>query len=184
MAANDLTTLDNVKAWAGVKTSDDDALLSRLITAASAFIQTWINRSFAVAQYDEVRDGTGGQVLMFANYPVSAVSSVMVDGRSIPAAADVTTVGYRFTDKRLTLNGYTFSRGLGNVQISYTAGYAAVPPEIEQACIEVVSLRYKERDRIGFQSKSLAGETVTFYIKDFTDSARTVLNNYRKVVPL
>lgn len=182
----DLTTLANVKAWMGLPAdnTDDDVLLNRLISSASAFIQTWLNRSFASQAYNEARDGTGGARMMFADYPVTAVSSVVVDGLSIPASPDVMSPGYRFDDKTIMLNGFIFGRGMNNVQLSYTAGYAATPLEIEQACIEMISLRYKERDRIGHQSKSLAGETVTFFIKDMPDSVRTILNNYRKVVPL
>lgn len=180
----DLTTLANVKSWLGLTSSTDDALLSRLITAASAYIEQWTNRHFLSQQFSEVRDGTGGQVLMFADYPVTAVTSVSVNGQSISPSPSFGQSGYSFTATALRLTGRWFDQGLGNVQLTYTAGYASVPPEIEQACIELVALRYKERDRIGHQSKSLAGETVTFMIKDFPDSVRTILGNWRKVVPL
>ena len=180
----DLTTLENTKAWLGILTADDDPLLSRLISSASEFIQTWLNRTFEVQSYTEVRDGTGGCRMVFADYPVISVQGVMVDGRSIPSSTDFGTPGYRFDANRIMLTGYIFSRGLGNVQLAYTGGFAETPKEIEQACIELVSLRFKERDRIGHQSKSLAGETVSFVIKDMPDSVQTILNNYRKVVPL
>lgn len=180
----DLTTLKNVKAWLGIQTADDDAMLSRLISSASEFIQTWLNRSFASQSYTEVRNGTGGSRLLFADFPVTVVSSVVVDGRPIPASPSFGEPGYRFTDISLILTGYVFTQGFGNVQIGYTAGFASVPLEIEQACIELISLRYRERDRIGHQSKSLAGETVTFFIKDMPHSVQTILNNYRKMVPL
>lgn len=180
----DLTTLENLKGWLGITTTDDDTLLTRLIGSASEFIQTWLNRSFASQAYNEARDGTGTNRLVFGDYPVTAVSSVVVNGLAIPLSAGFGQPGYNFDSIRLMLTGYVFSRGTGNVLISYTAGFPETPKEIEQACIELISLRYKERDRIGHQSKSLAGETVTFFIKDMPDSVRTVLNNYRKVVPL
>lgn len=182
----DLTTLANVKTWMGLPAdnTDDDALLNRLISSASAFIQTWLNRSIASQAYNEARDGTGGARMMFADYPVTAVSSVVVDGLPILASPDGVQPGYYFDDKSIMLAGYVFGRGMNNVKLSYTAGYVVTPPEIEQACIELISLRYKERDRIGFQSKSLAGETVTFFIRDMQDGVRTTLNNYRKVVPV
>ncbi|HUN48020.1 MAG TPA: hypothetical protein VMU85_15930, partial [Stellaceae bacterium] len=63
----------------------------------------------------------------------------------------------------------------------YTAGYPATPPEVEQACIELVALRYRERERIGHVSKSLAGETVAFSQKDMSDDIRTILSVYRRV---
>lgn len=182
----DLTTLTSLKEWLSIPTENtgDDQLLSRLISSASEFIQTWLNRTFASQAYNEVRDGTGGARMMFADFPVTVVASVVVDGRPIPASLDALSPGYRFDDTSLILTGYAFTKGMSNVQLSYTAGYASAPLEIEQACIELISLRYKERDRIGFQSKSLAGETVTFFIKDMPDSVRTILNNYRKVVPV
>lgn len=181
----DLTTLENVKEWLGIlETEADDTLLARLITAASQFIQTWIGRLIASQGYTEVRDGHGGRRLIFANYPVTAVASVKVDGVAIPAANGALAAGYRFTATFLSLTGYAFTRALGNVELAYTAGYAATPPELEQACIDLVALRYKERERIGQVSASLAGQTVTFSQKDVPDGVRTVLNAWKKVVPL
>lgn len=180
----DLTTLENTKAWLGIQTTDDDALLTRLIASASEFIQTWLNRSFASQAYNEVRDGTGGCRMVFADYPVTSVQGVVVDGRPIPASTDFGTPGYRFDANRIILTGYVFSRGIGNVQLAYTGGFTETPKEIEQACIELVSLRFKERDRIGHQSKTLGSETVSFIVKDMPDAVQTILNNYRKVVPL
>lgn len=179
-----LTTIENLKSWLQIQGSDDDALLTRLIAAASGFIQAWLNRSFASQAYNEVRDGTGTNRMVFGDYPVTAVSSVVVNGLPIPPSVEYGQPGYSFDERRLVLTGYVFSKGIGNVSISYTAGFSETPNEIENACIELISLRYKERDRIGHQSKSLGGETVSFIVKDMPDSVRTILNNYRKVVPL
>ncbi|MEN6630534.1 MAG: head-tail connector protein [Sulfuricella sp.] len=184
MSASDLTTLANARQWLGLTSTNDDALLSRLITAASNYIQSWLNRSFASREYSETRDGAGGAKLPFTNYPVTAVASVTIDGQSIPLASGSQAPGYMFSATMLYLNGYSFARGRQNVNIAYTAGFAATPPEIEQACLELMAVRYKERDRIGQVSKSIGGETITFSQKDFPDPVRTILNNYKKDVPL
>ena len=68
--------------------------------------------------------------------------------------------------------------------MQYSAGFAATPPEIEQACIELVTLRYKERDRIGQVSKNLAGEVVAFQQKDVPPDVATLLDQYRNLVPV
>ena len=62
MATGDLTTLDNVKAWFSppLTTTTDDTLLTRLVTAASQFIQTWLGRTIAETSYSETRNGQGG----------------------------------------------------------------------------------------------------------------------------
>lgn len=184
MGASDLTTLANARQWLGLTSTNDDALLSRLITATSNYIQSWLNRSFASQAYTETRDGAGGERMLFANYPVTAVASVTIDGQSIPLASGSQAPGYLFSTTTLFVNGYAFTRGRQNVTIAYTAGFAATPAEIEQACLELMAVRYKERDRIGQVSKSIGGETITFSQKDFPDSVRTILNNYKKVVPL
>ena len=82
------------------------------------------------------------------------------------------------------LRGYVFTRRAQNVVVSYTAGYEATPPELAQACIELVCQRYRERSRIGEVSKALGnGETVSFSQKDMSDDIRTALSPYRAVAP-
>jgi hypothetical protein len=194
MAYGDLTSLSDVKAWLQTGQSafpaTDDALLTRLITAASQYIQTWLNRQIAVADYQEARDGTGGRQLQFACFPVSAVLSLTIDGFTIPPAPPTTpntgpTAGYVFSASQLSLRGYRFRRGAQNIVFSYTAGYAATPPEIAQACIELVALRYRERTRIGEVSKSVGGgETVSYLQTDMSAPIATLLQQYRAVAPI
>ena len=195
MAYGDLTTLADVKAWLQVGQNpfpaSDDALLSRLVTAASEFIQNWLGRRIASADWLEIRDGTGTQLMAFANIPVTAVLSLSIDGLAIPPAppGELTNgtgfaAGYTFTPTELALRGYVFTRRPQNVAITYTAGYAATPPDIAQACIELVAQRYRERGRIGEVAKALGtGETVTFSQKDMSDDVKTHLSQYRAVAP-
>jgi uncharacterized phiE125 gp8 family phage protein len=186
MATGDLTTLANVKAYLSppLVTTADDALLSRLITAASQFIQSWLNRTIASASYSETRNGSGSARLFLRNRPVTAVASVTVDGVAIAASSPAPTGdGYLFDESSLYLVGHCFMRGTQNVTVQYTAGYAATPPEIEQACIALVALRYKERDRIGQGSKNIGGETVSFQQNDMPADVATILDQYRNVVP-
>jgi hypothetical protein len=191
MAFGDLCALVDVTAWLQTGQnpfpSVDDALLTRLITAASQFIQTWLQRQIAVSDWIEIRDGNGGQRLAFANFPVSAVLSLSIDGLDIPTAPSDGGfgAGYVFSPTELALRGYVFSRRAQNVVVTYTAGYASVPPDIAQACIELVAQRYRERTRIGEVSKALmSGETVTFSQKDMSDDAKTLLTQYQAVAPV
>lgn len=189
MAFGDLTTLADIKAWlqtgqAAFPTTDD-ALLTRLITAASQYIQTWLNRQVASSGYLETRDGTGGHRLQFAVIPVTAVASLTIDDQTVPAAASATAAGYSFTPTQLAVRGHRFNRGTQNLVFAYTAGYSTTPPDIAQACIELVALRYRERTRIGEMSRSLGGaETVAYSQKDMSDATKTLLQQYRLVAPV
>jgi len=195
MAFGDLCQLSDVTAWLQTGQNPfpavDDSLLSRLVTAASGFIESWLQRQIAVGDWIEIRDGTGGQRLAFANFPVSAVLSLSIDGLSIPPALPVGAngggfgAGYVFGPTELALRGYVFTRRAQNVAVTYTAGYPSVPPDIAQACIELVCQRYRERARIGEVSKALmSGETVTFSQKDMSDGVKTLLAQYRAVAPV
>jgi hypothetical protein len=189
VASTDLTTLADVKTWLQTGQTSfpttDDALLTRLITAASQYIQTWLNRQIALAGYLEVRDGSGGDRLQFACFPVTAVLSLAIDGLPIPAASSVGAAGYTFGATQLSVCGYRFTRGVQNVVVSYMAGYAVTPPDVAQACIELVALRYRERTRIGEISRSLGGaETVAYSQKDLSDAIKTLLQRYRLVAPI
>jgi hypothetical protein len=184
MAAPDLTTTADVKAWLGITNTDFDTLLTRLITAASVFAQTYMQRQIASASYTEKRSGVGSAVLMVRNTPMTAVASVTVDNIAIPAAANSLLMGYTFDENEIYLNGYEFARGRNNIQLAYTAGFATVPQDIAQATIELVSLKFKEKDRIGLVSKGLAGETTAYTQKDMQDSVKSCFDIYKRILPV
>jgi hypothetical protein len=191
MAFGDLTTLADVKAWLQTGQDSfpgtDDVLLARLITAASQFIQIWLNRQIASADWRELRDGNGGQRLAFANFPVSAVLSLSIDGLAIPASPPDGGfgAGYVFSPTELALRGYVFTRRAQNVAVTYTSGYPVTPPDIAQAAIELVCQRYRERTRIGEVSRALGGgETVTYSQLDMGEDVRLLLSQYRALVPV
>ena len=188
MAYGDLTTLADVKAWLQTGQSafpiTDDALLTRLIGAASRFIESWLNRRILQSDYMEVRDGTGGHRLQFANFPVTAVISLTIDDIVIPACTSTHTAGYVFSATQLAVRGYRFTQRPQNVVVVYTAGYSIVPPEVSQACIELVAVRYRDRTRIGEVSRALgSGETAAYSQKDLSDPVKAMLQQYRAVAP-
>lgn len=177
----DLTTLPRVKEWLAITAPTNDALLSRLIFAASDYIETYLSRNIARASYQSYRDGHGGRRLMFRNYPVVSLTAVKVGGVSIPPSVNGSP-GFVHTETSVTLvGGYVFEAGASNVYLEYVAGYDPIPNEIEQACIDLVSLRYRERDRIGLTSKSLAGESITFNTREFSDAVGSTLVQYKRV---
>jgi hypothetical protein len=210
MAYGDLCSLADVKAWLSTGgpgspfPSLDDGLLARLITAESQAIIAWLNRPILAADWIEYRDGGGlwgprEAKFPFGVTPCTAVLLVVVDTVTIPAIPPAaiappgqsvtsfytTQAGYLFTPTQLIIRGYPVPRRAGVVMMQYTAGYASVPPDVAQACIELVALRYRERGRIGEMSKHLGdGSTVSYERKDIPDSIKTMLQPYRLVAPL
>ncbi len=181
-----LTTLDNLKRWLNITNMSDDDVLGRMIDAVSLFVENYLNRPILEQSFSEWRDGNGKSEIVLGNQPLVSVQSVTIDGRVITPAdpSNYWDTGWSVRDIYLVYQNGCFSRGRNNVLINYTAGYASVPADLEQVVIDTIGLRYKERDRIGFRSKTLAGETVTFMISDFSPFAQSILRQYKKVVPI
>ena len=174
-----LTTLAKVKQYGQIESFEHDLLLTRMIDAASATIERYCGRTFLQASYIETRDGTGQRRMTLRNVPVTNVVSVTVNGRDIPERPSATGQGFTFDQYGVKLTGYDFTDGYDNVAISYTAGYAEVPDDVDMACCELVALRYKTLDRLGVSSKSLAGESISFSQGDFSEPVKRALEQYR-----
>ena len=108
---NTLATVDDVKVYLGVSTATDDALLQSLVVSESAFVESWLNRTFKVTPQIDIFSGSGGQEHVFNFYPVISVSSLTIEGQSIPVAPTINDRGYMLYDNRLLLFGYTFGWG-------------------------------------------------------------------------
>jgi len=69
--------------------------------------------------------------------------------------------------------------------LRYTAGYVTPPADLAQACVELVALRYRERGRIGEVARAIGGgQTASYSQKDMSDSIKTSIQQYRRVVPV
>jgi hypothetical protein len=188
----DLTTVADFAAVLSISpvTDAQSDLFQRLITAASMFLQTQLGRFFASQAYSENRNGTGTHMLMFANYPVTAVSAVSINGQAISAATpgDAGSAGYLFDETTLYLIGYRFWRGVQNISFSYTAGYATTPYDVEQYCIELAGRKMKQYakggERLGVSSTIIAAQNINYEKSDLTDTFKSLLRQYQKVIPV
>jgi len=199
----DLTSLSDVRAWVNTGQSPypttDDALLARLITDCSAYIENWLSRPIGVARWQEIRDGLGGYrpwQMQLAVTPIISIESLIINGIPIPPAippgqpimSGQPWAGYTFSPSILALRGYVFWRGVQNVVIQYTAGFDPIPGDIRQVCIEMVTRKYRERLRVAEKSKTIGGietvayETTMFSRQDMSD-IHVLLRQYKQVMP-
>lgn len=71
---------------------------------------------------------------------------------------------------------YGFSAADYNKQV--TMSYYYVPAAVEQATIETIGLKLKQRDNLGVRSKSLAGESISYEDKGVTPAVAAMLAPY------
>lgn len=118
MAASNLVTLEEARAYLNIKADADNELLIKLIAASAAFLLAQMNR----------REGL-------------------------------------------------------EHDYQHTKGFIEVPEDIRFACLELVGLRFKEKDRLGEVSKNLGTQTVSYSQKDISDFGRAVIRQYKRVTP-
>lgn len=175
----DLTTLDNVKQYLALAVTTDDAFLTRLIASASAWVRSFLNRDILSQTYTETIDGTGTPRIVVGNYPVTAISSIVISGGDTLTASALS-----FDQNTITrTDGGEFPFGQSNIVVNYTAGFATTPMDLEEAVIEIVALRYRERARVGTSAINTRGESVTFTVMDVPSNVKTLLRNWKNVTP-
>lgn len=171
-----LCTLADVKAYLSLETTTSDDLLNMLIENASAFIENYTNRVFAITTYQEMRNGTGNAKMPVEYAPIVDLVSVKVNDIDYTQYAKNTDTLIWF------ISGGIFTTGLMNVELNYTAGYASIPADISQVCIDLVAYKFKQKDRIGLNSKTLAGEVISFELRDIRADIQNKLAPYIRVV--
>jgi hypothetical protein len=168
----------------------DDATLSRLISSVSAWFASYCDRTFEHTHWTYTLSGRGGPSIMLPDHPVTSITSVTVDGVTIPARPSVTGWGWiQDGSNKITICGATagwpacFSKGAMNVAIAFQSGYSTIPSDLEQACIECCASWYRRRSRIDEQSKSIQGEVISFSTADCPTAAKSILDLYKRPWP-
>jgi hypothetical protein len=193
MADGDLTTLAAALQWTG-QASDDGDVVERLITVVSTAIQKFLGYQVLSASYSKSFNGRGGRSLMLPDRPLTAVAQLEIDDILIPASPNTRAPGFVFDDKTIYLRGYVFARGAQNVAVEYTAGYAKVPADIEQACLDWVKINYDNLDTLPGITQLKAGDSSITYGEAFAEIGSTVilmppvvaavLQPYRRIAPV
>lgn len=215
MAANliDLTTVGNVKSWANITTHTDDDLIQSCITAASQYVTTRTGRDVvltgvspgsslnSIQQFTEVHDGNGALQLFLRNDPIISIVSVQNGPYTYQLQSAFGQPGiYIATGQRSiafyvgpTLGqftspypiSYSFTKGKGNIQVVYTAGYSGTPADLEECVKKIVATNYMRRQWIDLASVNLnaggAGSGSTSYRSwEIPPECEHVIQNYTR----
>lgn len=183
----DLCTVADVKAFLGLADVNTarDALLATLASAASVAIATEVGGGLLADDVTDDVTGGPGTTLLLRHRPVQCVYAVTIDGVRVPEARSAAS-GWRLDAAigQLQLLGRTWASAPLGVHVEYRAGFEDVPVDLKQVAIEEAATAFRERDRLGVQSKTLAGETVTYRDQAFSARSRRVLEQYKLRVPV
>ena len=138
----------------------------------------------AATAFTENYNGSGRDVLYLINAPILSVVSLTINGINIPVSAAYGQAGYfiQQDQKSIALRsnptfgypflaqfgrdcGYRFSRGRGNVQVSYTAGYNGVPADLFLLSLKQCTILLNKRLREDEASHMIPQSGQTNYAK-------------------
>jgi len=177
-----LCTLAQVKTTLGITDSANDDILTRLINATTDYIESYCDRRFALTQYtDEYYNGYGDDELVLRQFPISEAEedvptiSFIDKGTETAVSIDDCEIYY---DEGIIYYSI-FPKGRKNIKISYKAGYATIPADLAQACIEIVVANYNRSKTVAVKSESIGSYSVTYADVQASPHAKGILNLYR-----
>lgn len=210
-----LTTRSAIKEWLGISSTTYDTLIDNIGDRAESRILSLCNRpdGFASGSKTEYFDGENADRIVLTNTPVTAISTVQalangsvvdtlqsteytVDQNSGALGLDLTYTSRWLNGRQLYSNDYgtsdglrllkpNFPHGWRNIKVVYTGGYATIPGDLAQACIEYAAFMFRARSinpalashTLGQHSWTVGPEGFTTFEKYLTE---TWLRNYIK----
>jgi hypothetical protein len=196
----DLFTVNEYKDAEGLRGEKDDDRLAVIVPQVSKLVKTYCGTSF-IDYYSSAKTETitiydnFTSTIILSETPVIAVSSVRERTAYSESYQTLTTGNYEYfvdTDSdsvmRTTKNGELayWAKGVGAVQVTYTAGYASTPDDLLLACYDLVNYymkdEHKENRTLGGAQIRQDGTSSLRLSTDFPDHIKRVLDLYRVII--
>ncbi len=195
-----LTTLARVKARLSMTTTGWDAVLIRLINAATDYIQGECCRQFLQATYtNEVHSiyGIGQRYLLLKQSPVVSISSLQyrVGLKTNPSWTDFIADDWELLEDgqsgMIRIYG-PILRGTNVIRVTYLAGYLidwanagdttkhTLPADLTDFCERLVTRWFKRREAEGKEQESFNGSTVKWK-EELTVEDKQTIAGYKRL---
>lgn len=166
--AIELITLDEYKQAKKINSTNDDALITKLIEACSSYVKSYLGRTlvdhFSTPKVESLRPNKSK--LYLKEFPLVEVSSVQLlnteDSTYVTLVEDVDYYVDYDVDAIETVLGDNFSSSNSpkGIIVTYTGGYEVIPAEIRMAVIDLVTF-YLKGEYV--QKKEMGGmDTISF----------------------
>ncbi|EKE75519.1 head-tail connector protein [Oceanibaculum indicum] len=144
-----LVSLAAAKAHLGVTGDDDDAAIEGLIARVSTIIITYIRRPILAGSYLETVTTNGSQLsVALSRFPVSSITSVKLDGSTEAMDSESYSID---TESGLLLRvdsfGLPIAWGRHSVAVTYEAGYADTPADVQHAALTLIGAEWATKGR-------------------------------------
>jgi len=181
LVAYALTDLTTAKEYLGITGASKDDLIRRLINASTDYIENYCKRRFiSTTHTNEMYDGNETNEIQTINYPIISITSLAYrDSLDYSGTGDWTTVNasdyyYEANTGRVYIVGSKlsfdtgiagsgFQAGFRNWRLTYVAGYATIPYDLEEACLQLIGYFYKSAKAKGVKSEQLGEYKIEWF---------------------
>jgi hypothetical protein len=178
----DLIELEFVKDILGITVTTDDTLLEHLIKAATDYVEGilstsnpdvsnggYCNRRFQATTYTLAKYSGGGfKNLLLRQYPINSITTVVIDGTTkYPSGSSTLADVDIYIDDAISGNlinaNYWNSGDPQNIQVTYNAGFATIPHDLQLAVAGLVANRWNQKKNctFGFKSEKIGNYSYT-----------------------
>jgi hypothetical protein len=196
----DLVTVYEYKDAEGMRGEKDDDRLGVIVPQVSDLVKKYCGTTFVdYFSTDKVEtfniDDSFTQVLIMSESPVTGIDKVEERTAYSQPYEEITTGNYQFyfdSDSdaviRTTKNGEraSWAKGMGAVRITYNAGYASTPRDLQLAIYDLITYyvkdEHKQRQTLGGASIQNQGTSGNRASTDFPDHIKRVLDLHRVVI--
>ena len=184
------TTLADCKAYMGITETNDDTLITALITRAQKIIDEYTGRIFeaeTTTKYFNHDDVEGRNLYLFGYDLLTVTTLTNGDGTTIASA------NYRLEPRNETPKWiirldedttWEFDDSDDEISVAGTWGYSATAPaNIAHACIRLVTFLYRQKDTSSDIDRPLVtGDGVTIMPSNIPNDVKAILDPYRRRV--
>lgn len=186
LADNALITLEDLQVYMRDESEDNEDIFALLINAVSSVFDQYTNRNLKQVAYEEkLFDGNGQVKFFLPDYPIAIgeEDDFIVVLNDVELELDVDYCLYAESGYIKKMSGY-WTEGSQNLNITYTAGYATVPMDLQLACMKQIAWEFQQHKNKTWGESTRtypeAGSISTFREVDLLEDVKMVLNKYRR----
>lgn len=155
-SATEPVTLVEVKAYAKVEHTDEDTLLTALITSCRQEIEERTKLTMVTQVWEErldswPRNSKGVLPIWSPRVPLSGTTVTIVDSTGTFVAVDASKLDGEPSEGRLVPidNLPVPARAFGGIKVQFTSTISTVSPVLKTALLELITYRYDNRSNGG-----------------------------------
>ena len=190
-----LPTLEEYKQAEGINAPKEDAPIDVLVPAVSQLVKTYCGNSivdfYSTNKSEIISINWDTYAIQLTESPVNTIVSVSERSSYAESYVALTTAAHEYfldttTDSLIRTNttGYrNWPKGVGAVQVVYTAGYATVPEDLKLAVFDLITyyLKDEHKERRVLAGASIQNQSTTSMRNNvaFPDHIKRVLDLYK-----